>query len=85
MGTGPGDGALGFWAAKEEAWPETRIHNAAGCIDFGAKYPKAVEKLVRTGWPRWLSTASRPIGVKRSRDGSARRFIIFRDLYFKCV
>ena len=90
--TGPmlaiGDGALGFWAAQEEAWPETRsqrcwVHKTANVLndlpqaiqgkakaglqeiwmaetqaqagksfdrfvrDFGAKYPKAVEKLVK--------------------------------------
>lgn len=85
---GVGDGALGFWAALEEAWPETRcqrcwVHKTANVLndlpkslqgkakaglheiwmadtrsqperafdrfvrDFGAKYPKAVEKLVR--------------------------------------
>jgi len=83
-----GDGALGFWAACEEAWPETRgqrcwVHKTANvlnelpksiqgkataglheiwmaatkaqagkafdrCVrDFGAKYPKAVDKLVK--------------------------------------
>ena len=83
-----GDGALGFWAAQEEAWPETRaqrcwVHKTANVLnelpksiqgkakaglqeiwmaatqaqagkafdrfvrDFGAKYPKAVEKLVK--------------------------------------
>lgn len=83
-----GDGALGFWAALAEAWPETRgqrcwVHKTANVLnelpksiqgkakaglqeiwkaetklqaekafdrfvrDFGAKYPKAVEKLVR--------------------------------------
>ena len=83
-----GDGALGFWAAQEEAWPETRgqrcwVHKTANvlnevpksiqgkakaglheiwmaetkaqagqafnrCVrDFGAKYPKAVAKLVK--------------------------------------
>jgi transposase-like protein len=83
-----GDGALGFWAAQEEAWPETRcqrcwVHKTANVLnelpqsiqgkakaglheiwmaetkaqagkafdrfvrDFGAKYPKAVDKLVK--------------------------------------
>lgn len=83
-----GDGALGFWAAQEEAWPETRgqrcwVHKTANVLnevpksiqgkakaglheiwmaetkaqagqafnrfvrDFGAKYPKAVAKLVK--------------------------------------
>jgi transposase-like protein len=83
-----GDGALGFWAAQEEAWPETRgqrcwVHKTANVLndlpksiqgkakaglqeiwkaptkaqaekaldrfgrDFGAKYPKAVEKVVK--------------------------------------
>jgi transposase-like protein len=83
-----GDGALGFWAACEEAWPETRgqrcwVHKTANVLnelpksiqgkataglheiwmaetkaqagkafdrfvrDFGAKYPKAVDKLVK--------------------------------------
>jgi len=83
-----GDGALGFWAAQQEAWPETRgqrcwVHKTANVLndlpksiqgkakaglheiwmaetqaqagkafdrfvrDFGAKYPKAVEKLVK--------------------------------------
>lgn len=85
---GIGDGALGFWAALEEAWPETRhqrcwVHKTANVLnelpksiqgkakaglheiwraetktqaekafdrflrDFGTKYPKAVEKLVK--------------------------------------
>jgi putative transposase len=83
-----GDGALGFWAAQAEAWPETRsqrcwVHKTANVLnelpqsiqgkakaglheiwmaatkaqagkafdrfvrDFGAKYPKAVDKLVK--------------------------------------
>ncbi|TAL09081.1 MAG: IS256 family transposase [Nitrospirae bacterium] len=83
-----GDGALGFWAACGEAWPETRVqrcwvHKTANVLnelpksiqgkakaglheiwmaetqaqagkafdrfvrDFGAKYPKAVEKLAK--------------------------------------
>jgi transposase-like protein len=83
-----GDGALGFWAAQDEAWPETRgqrcwVHKTANVLndlpksiqgkakaglqeiwkaptkaqaekaldrfvrDFGAKYPKAVEKVVK--------------------------------------
>jgi transposase-like protein len=83
-----GDGALGFWAALAEAWPETRgqrcwVHKTANVLnelpksiqgkakarlqeiwkaetklqaekafdrfvrDFGAKYPKAVDKLVK--------------------------------------
>jgi len=83
-----GDGALGFWASLDEAWPETRcqrcwVHKTANVLnelpksiqgkakaglheiwmaetqaqaekafdrfvqDFGAKYPKAVEKLVK--------------------------------------
>jgi transposase-like protein len=83
-----GDGALGFWAAQEEVWPETRsqrcwVHKTANVLnelpqsiqgkakaglqeiwmaatqaqagkafdrfvrDFGAKYPKAVDKLVK--------------------------------------
>lgn len=83
-----GDGALGFWAAPAEAWPETRsqrcwVHKTANVLhelpqsiqgkakaglhaiwmaettaqagqafdcfvrDFGVKYPKAVEKLVK--------------------------------------
>jgi putative transposase len=83
-----GDGALGFWAACGEAWPQTRVqrcwvHKTANVLnelpksiqgkakaglheiwmaetkaqagkafdrfvrDFGAKYPKAVEKLVK--------------------------------------
>src|SRR5512137_692630 len=83
-----GDGALGFWAAQEEAWPATRgqrcwVHKTANVLnelpqsnqgkakaglheiwmaatkaqagqafdrfvrDFGAKYPKAVAKLVK--------------------------------------
>jgi transposase-like protein len=83
-----GDGALGFWAACGEAWPDTRVqrcwvHKTANVLnelprsiqgkakaglheiwmaetqaqagtafdrfvrDFGAKYPKAVEKLVK--------------------------------------
>jgi transposase-like protein len=83
-----GDGALGFWAALDEAWPQTRrqrcwVHKTANVLnelpksiqgkakanlheiwmaetqaqagkafdrfvrDFGAKYPKAVEKLVK--------------------------------------
>jgi putative transposase len=85
---GIGDGALGFWAALEEAWPETRgqrcwVHKTANVLnelpksmqgkakaglheiwmaetqaqaekafdrfvrDFGAKYPKAVDKLIK--------------------------------------
>jgi putative transposase len=83
-----GDGALGFWAALAEAWPETRtqrcwVHKTANVLnempksiqgkakaglheiwmaatkvqagqafdrfvrDFGAKYPKAAEKLIK--------------------------------------
>jgi transposase-like protein len=83
-----GDGALGFWAALDEAWPETRcqrcwVHKTANILnelpksiqgkakaglheiwmaetktqaekafdrfvrDFGAKYPKAVDCLVK--------------------------------------
>src|SRR5512137_2539003 len=83
-----GDGALGFWAALDEAWPQTRcqrcwVHKTANVLnelpksiqgkakaglheiwmaetkaqagkafdrfvrDFGPKYPKAVEKLVK--------------------------------------
>lgn len=83
-----GDGALGFWAALVEAWPETRgqrcwVHKTANVLnelptsiqgkakaglqeiwkaatkaqaekafdrfvrDFGAKYPKAADKLVK--------------------------------------
>jgi putative transposase len=83
-----GDGALGFWAAVEEAWPQTRcqrcwVHKTANVLnelpksiqgkakaglheiwmaetqaqaerafdrlvrDFGAKYPKAVDKLIK--------------------------------------
>jgi putative transposase len=83
-----GDGALGFWAALAEAWPDTRsqrcwVHKTANVLnelpksiqgqakaglqeiwkaetlalaekafdrfvrDFGAKYPKAVEKLAK--------------------------------------
>lgn len=85
---GIGDGALGFWAALEEAWPETRgqrcwVHKTANVLnelpksiqgkakagvheiwmaetraqagkafdrfvrDFGIKYPKAVDKLIK--------------------------------------
>jgi transposase-like protein len=83
-----GDGALGFWAALDEAWPQTRcqrcwVHKTANILnelpkslhgkakaalaeiwraetqqnaekafdrfvrDFGAKYPKATEKLAK--------------------------------------
>jgi len=40
-----GDGALGFWAAIEEAWPETKhqrcwVHKTANILD---KMPKAVQ------------------------------------------
>jgi putative transposase len=47
--TGPrlctGDGALGFWAAVEEIWPETRgqrcwVHKIANILD---KLPKGVQ------------------------------------------
>ena len=85
---GTGDGALGFWAALDEAWPQTRhqrcwVHKTANVLnempksiqgkakaglheiwmaetqaqaeqaldrftrDFGAKYPKAVGKLLK--------------------------------------
>jgi transposase-like protein len=85
---GIGDGALGFWAALAEAWPQTRsqrcwVHKTANVLnempksiqakakaglheiwmaetrvqaekafdrfarDFGAKYPKAVENLLK--------------------------------------
>ncbi len=41
-----GDGALGFWAAVADVWPETR-HARDWCHKLGyeAKYPKAVECL----------------------------------------
>lgn len=44
-----GDGAMGFWAALEEVFPATRADALTAYAQFveryGAKYPKAVEKL----------------------------------------
>jgi putative transposase len=55
-----GDGALGFWAALDEAWPQTRcqrcwVHKTANVLkafdqfvrNFSAKYPKATGVLVK--------------------------------------
>jgi len=54
-----GDGALGFWAACEEAWPETRgqrcwVHKTANMLN---ELPKSIQGkarpgCTRSGWPR---------------------------------
>jgi transposase-like protein len=38
-----GDGALGFWSAVREVFPETREHVFAA--DYGTKWPKAAAKI----------------------------------------
>lgn len=54
-----GDGALGFWAALEEAWPETRcqrcwVHKACTVLRYGTanvlnELPKSIQGKAKAG------------------------------------
>ena len=55
-----GDGALGFWAALREVYPETRpqrcwVHKTANVLNYLPKIAAAQgqeRRCTRSGWPR---------------------------------
>ena len=79
------DGALGFWQAIEEVWPQTRgqrcwVHKTANVLNKLPKsqQSKAKGRCRRSGWPRprrmrsWRSTpSSRPGASNTTRRSSA--------------
>jgi putative transposase len=71
------DGALGFWQAIEEVWPQTRrqrcwVHKTANVLNKLPKsqQPKAKGRCRRSGWPRPRRMRSSP-STPSSRPGGS--------------
>ena len=73
---GIGDGALGFWAALDEAWPRTRhqrcwVYKTANVLNA---LPKSVQGKAKAGLQEiWMAETQRP---KRVRPSIASRGIL---------
>ena len=70
-----GDGALGFWAALDEIYPQTRqqrcwVHKTANVLN---KLPKSIQPKVKE--------ALHDIWMAETRDGAARAFDLFINTY----
>ena len=70
-----GDGALGFWAALDEIYPQTRqqrcwVHKTANVLN---KLPKSIQPKVKE--------ALHDIWMAETRDGAARAFELFINTY----
>jgi putative transposase len=73
-----GDGALGFWAALRDVWPETReqrdwVHKVANVLDA---LPKSAQSTARRCWPRSAkpriaTTPWRRLSASTPRSGRA--------------
>ena len=65
-----GDGALGFWAAQEEAWPETRaqrcwVHKTANVLN---ELPKSIQGKAKAGLHEiWMAATKAQAGQALDR------------------
>ena len=78
-----GDGALGFWAALREVWPETReqrdwVHRLANVLD---KLPKRLQPKAKAALHEIMYAENREQAEQAMRDFTAR----FEDKYPKAV